>query len=179
MGIAHQKPMTLISNIMSRPLQELKLLNMSPIVLQSLYIETSIKDFKKNTPDYQKRVFRKMYEKNPYNPNMNFVGNFDFIANTGQIVSIYLEKAYRNRDLEAQILLHMMHDMQREGASRIWQIQKKETAPCDGGSVFYSKLWFFQYKPYHVHHTVVEGGYAMDIPEDIRTLVLPAGIGLY
>jgi len=179
MGISHQKPLTLISNVIARPLQELKLLNMSSIVLHSLYIEKSVREFMKDTTEYQKRFFCKIYQKNPYNVHMNFVGDFDYIANTGQILSIFLEMSYRNRDLEAQILIYMMQDMQNEKASRIWHIQKKEIAQCDGGSVFYSKLWFFQYKPYHVHHTVVEGGYAMDIPEDIRTLVLPAGIGLY
>jgi len=149
---------------MSRPLQELKPLNMSPIILQSLYIEKSAKE---------KRFFCKIYEKNTYNAHMNFVGKFDFIAITGQFISICLEGAYRNRDLEAQILIYMMHDMQKERASHIWQIQKKKMASCDGSSVFYSTLWFFRHVLYNVHKTVVEGGYAMEIPVDIKALVLP------
>jgi len=165
-------PWTWFGNVLLNACAEARLVTPHPILLQTLYIQRTVKHIEKDSQNKQTYIYCKMHQGNPYNPRMNFVGEFKFAANTGQVAGIHLEAPYRNRDLEAQILIYMMKDMQDHGASCIWEV-----ASCHQG--IYSNLWDFKYKPHNIHSTETERGYSMEIPQDIRSLVVPLGVGKY
>ena len=104
------------------------------------------------------------------------VGEFNYRIKTGQIGGIYLSEKYRHRTLEQQMLIYMMKDMQDAGAREIWEVINNEN---ESTPHFYSILWGFQYKKSHVHPSVTGPGYIMEIPKDLRTLLITPGLGKY
>lgn len=95
------------------------------------------------------------------------IGEFNYRVSVGQIMHIGLERGYRGRTLEKQILVYMMKDMQDSGATHIWEV-----VPNDAfmGRIHYSTLWDFKYMNENVHPSVIGMGYIMEIPCDLRTL---------
>ncbi len=104
------------------------------------------------------------------------VGCFNYRIKTGQVGGIFIAEPFRCCALEQQMLTYMMKDMQDAGAKQIWEVVPDETQT---GYNFYSKLWSFVYKDTCVHPSVTGMGYIMDIPTDIRTLLVVPGIGVY
>ncbi len=111
-----------------------------------------------------------------YTADGDSVGNFDYRIATGQVGGMFLEAPFRCQALEQQMLIYMMKDMQNAGAKKIWEVVSDETKNSYN---FYSKLWSFAFKDSHVHPSVTGGGYAMDIPQDLRSLTVVPGIGVY
>lgn len=104
------------------------------------------------------------------------VGQFNYLCKSGQVGNIYLNPKFRGEMLEQQMLVYMMKDMQDAGAKHIWKMTLEEKHP----PFFYSApLWKFKYKPRSVHPSVTGGGYAMEIPKDLRSLILKKGIHVY
>ncbi len=105
------------------------------------------------------------------------VGDFNYRRKTGQVGGMFLAGPFRCQALEQQMLIYMMKDMQDAGAKQIWKVVPKEE---NTGDKFYSALWSFQFKDSRqVHPSVTGMGYAMDIPHDLRSLVVMPGIGIY
>ena len=106
------------------------------------------------------------------------VGEFNYRSHNGQVGGMYLSENYRHRTLEQQMLVYMMKDMQDAGAKEIWEVINKETK-AESDALFYSILWDFRYKKSHVHPSVTGPGYIMEIPKDLRTLLITPGLGKY
>ena len=104
------------------------------------------------------------------------VGDFNYRSHNGQVGGMYLTEEYRHRTLEQQMLIYMMKDMQDAGAKEIWEVVNRE---MDKDKRYYSILWAFRFKPSHIHSSVTGPGYVMRIPEDLRSLIIIPGVGLY
>jgi len=105
------------------------------------------------------------------------VGEFEYVPHTGGVTGIYLERDFRGKLLEQQVLVYMMRDMLDSGADSIWRAMPREKDIL--GPAFYSRLWDFEYKAQDLHPTVMGGGYTMAIPGDPRSLLVKPGIGMY
>ena len=142
----------------------------TPALLSMFKIEQEISD------DPWNRVPMGAISCRVYDGKGESVGDFNYRIKTGQVGGIFVEEPYRRRGLEQQMLMYMMKDMQDAGAEQIWEVAPDDTKI---GRVFYSRLWSFAYKNSRIHPSVSGGGYAMDIPHDIRALQVVPGVGAY
>lgn len=111
-----------------------------------------------------------------YDRDDTYVGEFFYRIKTGQVGGMYIAESYRCMGLEQQMLIYMMKDMQDAGAKQIWEAMPHESCV---GERFYSALWSFAFTKSCVHPSVTGGGYVMDIPKDLRELVVLPGVGKY
>ena len=146
------------------------LLRKPPLLLSTFTIERKISDDTWNGVPHGDVKCRVV------NVNGEFIGDFNYRIKTGQVGGMYLKEQYRFQALEQQMLVYMMKDMQDACTKQIWEVVSNEKHT---GDRFYSVLWNFAYKDSHIHPSVTGGGYAMDIPLDIRALPIVPSIGIY
>lgn len=101
------------------------------------------------------------------------IAHFNYRAAVGQVcrITILLDKKQKKKIfvLRQQILIYMMRDMQRMGATHIWEVTPEDSTrkKYQGSEPFYSVLWNFYYVEDQVNTSLVGGGYIMEIPKDL------------